>query len=180
MKFGTRELVFVVLLMAIPVGAWWFVFKPRNERNQQLLSQVEARRAKLRQVNQATATVGDLKREIGELREAIGYFQSKLPDEKEIEKVLREMWTLAEANRMTPKSIRPSSGGKPQFGKVGNHSEQVIAVKLEGSFRGLYSFLQDLENQPRITRILDMTVVPKRGSDEMVVTFTMVIFFERN
>ena len=30
MKFGLREIVFVVLLMAIPVGAYWFVFRPQN------------------------------------------------------------------------------------------------------------------------------------------------------
>ena len=33
MKFGLREMIFVGLLMLIPVGAWWFVFRPQNTEN---------------------------------------------------------------------------------------------------------------------------------------------------
>ena len=30
MKFTMRELVFVFVLMGIPVGTWWFAFRPLN------------------------------------------------------------------------------------------------------------------------------------------------------
>jgi type IV pilus assembly protein PilO len=183
MKFGLREMVFIVLLMAIPLSAWWFVFKPRDAHNVEAARQIEAKRAKLRQLNRATATLGDLKGEITDLEEAIGYFRSKLPHEKEIEKVLREIWTLAQANDMQATSIKPSPNEGNTFGGEGKYSEQLIAVQLKGSFMGLYAFLQDLENQPRITRILDMTISRVRGndSDNPVVTakFTMTVFFEK-
>jgi hypothetical protein len=45
MKFGLREMVFIVLLMAIPVSAWWFVFKPRDEHNTEATQQIEAKRS---------------------------------------------------------------------------------------------------------------------------------------
>jgi Tfp pilus assembly protein PilO len=183
MKFGLREMVFIVLLMAIPVSAWWFVFKPRDEHNTEATQQIEAKRSKLRQLNHATATLGNLKGEIQDLEEAIGYFRSKLPHQQEIEKVLREIWTLAQANDMTARSIHPSRQPGNTFGGGSKYSERLIAIQLKGSFMGLYSFLQDLENQPRITRILDMTVSRSRnsgeGTPEVTASFTMTVFFEK-
>ena len=30
MKLGAREIAFLVVLAAVPVAAWFFVFQPRN------------------------------------------------------------------------------------------------------------------------------------------------------
>ena len=30
MKFFTRQTAFIMILLAVPLGAWTFVFKPRN------------------------------------------------------------------------------------------------------------------------------------------------------
>ena len=42
MKFGIREIVFMVVLAAIPVGAWWFVFRPSNARNARMLAEIDS------------------------------------------------------------------------------------------------------------------------------------------
>ena len=144
-----------------------------------MLRQIEARQERLRELNQATATLGDLKKEIASLEEAIRFFQSKLPNEKEMDKVLREVWRLAEANHLATKSIRTL----PVDDKVAaaGPREQPIAVQLEGDFRGFYGFLQALENQPRIMRINSMTVGKLKDAPEGQVqaAFNMSIFFER-
>ncbi len=185
MKFGIREIVFIAMLLAIPVGAWQFVFRPQDARNKEMMGQIEAKQVRLAQLNRATATIGNLKGEIGELEGAIAFFRSKLPSEKEIDKVLKEIWLLAEANDLRTKSIRPQTGnaGK-RLAAGGRHSEQPIVVQLEGDFMGLYSFLQALENQPRITRVtqINLSAAGGRGRPAGYVsaTFTMSIFFERS
>ena len=160
MKFGLREIVFVVLLMGIPVGAWWFVYRPSGASVVQMRKQIEAKQAKLRELNQATATIGDLRKQITSLEEAVAYFQSKLPSEKKIDSVLREIWLLAEGNDLVTKNIktleRNNSGGSALAGA--EHAEQPIALQFEGEFLGYYAFLLALENQPRITRIHSMTL----------------------
>jgi len=182
MKLGLREIIFIMLLMGIPVGAYVFVFRPQNARNAEMLQQIEARQARLRELNNATATIGDLKKEIASLEEAINFFQSKLPNEKEMDKVLQEIWRLAEQNQLVAKSVRtlPSSEQTEMTGIGGPH-EQPITVKLEGSFHGFYSFLQALENQPRIMRVSQMTIEKLRNAPEgqVGVIFDMSIFFER-
>jgi len=183
MKIGLREVVFVILLMGIPIGAWWFVFRPRNAREAEIRSQIEAKQAKLQALNHATATLGNLKKEIDSLEKAVAFFHSKLPNEKEIDKVLQEIWRLAESSQLTTKSIRvvdKASRNLP-VAAGGGYAEQPISVQLEGSFLGLYTFLQALENQPRIMRIHNLSVTKsKKGPEGHVeASFVMSIFFEQ-
>ena len=182
MKFGVREIVFVVLLMGIPVASWWLVFRPQNARRDQMCQQIEAKQGRLRELNRATATIGDLKKRIGKLQKAMASFRSKLPGQKEIDKVLQEVWNLAELNDLRTKSIRTLKHNKNTelLSRPGSYRAQPIAVSLEGSFLGFYSFLQALENQPRIMRVRKMALVKvKKGPPgNMQADFTMTIFFE--
>ncbi len=180
MKLGMRELVFALVLMAIPLGAWQFIFKPRNQADQEARAQIEVKQQRLRAVNYATANIGDLQKEISSLQSAIEYFQSKLPNEKEIDKVLQEVWQMAERSQLVTKSIRTlQRTGAPR--DAGGPNEQPISMQLEGDYMGLYAFMQALENQPRIMRIRSMTVrKPDKGPQGAVqATFIMSIFFEQ-
>lgn len=184
MKFGLRETIFIVLLMLIPVGAWWFVFRPQNARNAEMHRQIETRQAKLRKINKTAATIGDLEKQIESLSEAIGYFKSKLPDEKEIDKILQEIWILAESNDLQAKSVRTRLRKSKQSGFLAEDSEQAeqpIVVQLVGDFRGFYAFLLALESQPRIMRIRTMNLEKKDKCPPGYVSaeFEMSIFFER-
>ena len=181
MKLGLREAIFVLLLMCIPVGAYLLVFRPQNLRNARMIRDIEARQARLRELNQATAAIGDLKKEISSLEDAVKFFQSKLPNAKEIDKVLREVWQLAEANQLVTKSIRTISGNdRSMSAELGGLHEQPIDMQLEGDFRGFYTFLQSLENQPRVMRISKMMMEKaKSGEGQVQVRFDMTIFFEK-
>ena len=41
MRFGFRELIFLVVLLAVPVASWWYVFKPRNTEIAQARMEIE-------------------------------------------------------------------------------------------------------------------------------------------
>lgn len=184
MKFTMRELVFVIVLMGIPVGTWWFVFRPLNACDVEVRRQIDVKRSKLEILNRTAGTIEDRQREIGALEEAIAKLEAKLPSKKEIDKVLREIWDLAEKNSLTTKSIRPLRPNSENSitGGVGPHTEQPISVQLEGDFQGFYGFLQALETRPRIMRIKKLSI--EKISDEdfpagyIQANFVMSIFFE--
>lgn len=183
MKLGLRELTFFVLLLAIPVGAWWFVFKPRSLRVAEETQQIEAKRAKLAALNYATAGIGDLEHEIEELTQAVAFFQDKLPQQEGMPLVLQETWRLAEANDLTAKAIRTQAlnSGVQVTDPSGPYAEQPILMELEGDFAGLYSFLLELENKPRITRIHQMRLEKDAQAEgRMRAQMVMSIFYERN
>ena len=183
MKFGAREIVFTLLLTLIPVGTWWFVLRPSSQRNTDMLSQISVKQGKLRELNRATGTIGDLKGEIASLEKAVSYFQSKLPNEKEIDKVLNEVSLLAQANHLTTKKIGTlgRTTEKSLLSLSASQSEQPIEMQLEGDFAGFYVFLQALENQPRIMRVTQMVLkkLDKGPEGAMKAEISMSIFFER-
>ncbi len=185
MKFGLREMIFLGVLMILPVAAWWFDFRPRNKHNADMLEQIQAKQSRLQELNRVTAQLGDLKQEIADLEEAIGFFESKLPSEKEIDKVLKEVWKTAEENDLTAKSIRTSSKthSADSFTNPGGpHAEQPIVMVLQGDFMGFYAFLQALERQPRIMRIASMTLTKPEKKDlpegTMEAEIELSVFFE--
>lgn len=184
MKLGLREAVFVVLLMAIPVVAWWSIFRPQAEVDRRTMQQIEAKRQSVAQLNATTAMIGDMESEIAALERGIVALESKLPGEMEIDKVLREITRLAERNQLATPEFRVARErmGQPAFADPdAPHVEQPIKLKLTGDYRGFYAFLLSMEAQDRIMRIRDMTLKrPERMQEGFVeADLELAVFFER-
>jgi len=180
MRFGIREILLCALLIATPAAGWALVFKPANRRHGEMRRQVSDKQARLRKLSHVMGTVGSLQTEIAELTKAIVYFRAKLPGKKGIHKVLRGTWQLAKNNGLITKSIRTIPRGETNLYATGSQSEQPVQVHLEGEFEGFYSFLQALENQPRIMRISRMSIKRPQDTAEgyISVTFDMTVFFD--
>jgi len=183
MRIGPREIISVVLLTTIPLSAWWFVFRPNDERTDQMLQDTDAKRAKLNRLNEASRTIGDLKQEIALLGEAIDVLHSKLPNEREIDKVLEQIWELAKQNQLNPRSVETLNRDSDRAftTSASTHAEQPVAIRVDGDFLGFYTFLQELERRARIMRIQKLTLrksaTGPEGSAEA--DFVMSIFFEK-
>ena len=176
-----RQGVLVSLLLGMVVGAWYFVFRPRDREDQEMRLQIAAKQKQLQKLNRATATIGNLKDEIANLEKAIEFFRSKLPSEKEVDKVLEEVWRLAEANNLTTKGIYTArrTSASPFVPEGSSQNEQPITMGFEGEFLGFYTFLQALESQPRIMRVRSIGLECLDGKPGRVkAELEMSIFFE--
>jgi type IV pilus assembly protein PilO len=174
MKLGLRELVILSVMLALLGGSYFFIFNKANVKRTQMVSEIQQKQTALNNLRNATAGIEDLNRKIDELSKAIEFFESKLPQEKEIDTILKEVWQIAEANSLqtrTVKTLRSERGP--------NYSEQPIQMSLQGDFNGYYSFLLALEKLPRITRINEMNLQKVNDRDgEMTAQMTLSIFFE--
>ena len=173
MKFGPRELILAGVLVAM-LACSFLVFRQANQKREQRMADVESKVKALDQLRSATAGIDDLGRKIAELEQAITFFESKLPAEKEMDKILKEVWQLAEANSLETRTIKTQ---RPE--KSANYSEQPIVLNFAGDFNGFYAFLLQLEKLPRITRISQMKL--EKISDhegEMQAQMTLCIYFE--
>ena len=63
MRLGIREIAFIVLLIVIPVGAWWFAFRPAMSREAAMMVRIEVQQEGLRELNRATAPIGDVEQD---------------------------------------------------------------------------------------------------------------------
>src|SRR6476469_2707038 len=174
MKFGIREIVFVVVMLGLIGSTNYIFFSKANVKKQELLKEIHDRQAALSNLQQATAGIDDLNHKIDDLQKAITFFESKLPQEKEVDKILKEVWQMAEANSLQTKTIKTL---KTERGP--NYSEQPIDMSLAGDFNGFYAFLLQLEKLPRITRVSQMKLEKINERDgEMTAQLTLSIFFE--
>jgi len=174
MRFGFRELLFVLLMIGLLASSYFFVFRKANEKQQALRSDIAAKEKQLADLRRSTVGIGDLSRRIAELEKAIAFFESKLPQEKEMDKILREVWQLAQANRLQTKTIKTLKAER-----FSGYWEQPIQMSLVGDFAGFHAFLRQLYALPRITRINQLSLGKMMEADgQMQVQMTVSIFFE--
>src|SRR5688500_3746322 len=175
MRFGLREGIFLLALLAMPVAAYLFVFEPRGTRRAQVTQEIMQKEKKLAQLEAATQSISDLGGEIDRLSGAIRLFEQKLPAEREVEVVLKEVWELAARQKLTPKNSRtemPVAAAK--------YAVLPIKITIVGDFDGLYSFTLELNKLSRITRMPKMSITKAKPATEGQVQADIVlsIFFE--
>ena len=135
---------------------------------------LEEKTKALTDLEKATAGVADVDRKVEELQEAIKFFEKKLPQERDIDQILKEVWNMAEKNQLTTKTIKTM---KSQRGAT--YSEQPIEMTLSGNFNGFYEFLLKLERLPRLTRVSQLNLDKIGGKEgEMEAKLVLSIFFE--
>jgi Tfp pilus assembly protein PilO len=174
MKFGFRELLFFVVMLGFLASTYFFVFAKANQKRAALQTEIQRKQQALADLKQSTTGIDDLNKKIKDVEAAIAFFESKLPQEKEFDKILKEVSQMAEANSLQTKTVRTLKQERSS-----NYSEQPIQMTLSGNFNGFYLFLQQLEKLPRITRITSMSLQKIQERDgEMQATMTLSIFFE--
>lgn len=174
MKLGVRELLFLCVMVGLLACTYLFVFKKSAARRDDLKAEIERKETALANLKQATAGVEDLNKMVSDLEQAIKFFDSKLPQEREVDKILKEVWQLAEANTLTTKTIKTMKAETNA-----SYNELPIQLALSGNFYGYYSFLQQLEKLPRITRVTHMNLTKINDRDgDMQAQMTLSIFFE--
>lgn len=175
MRFGIREILFMMVLLALPVAAFYLVFQPRNVQITEAKAEIVRKEAKLQTLAEATAGIGDIEAEIAKLTDAIEHFQGMLPTDREVETLLREVWDLAAEHQLTAKSVRPD-----KIVPAAQYAELPIKMVIIGDFDGFYSFVQDIEKLPRITRMPNINITKQRQDEAGVVQaeLTLSIFFE--
>ena len=175
MKFGVRELLFVVVMLGLLACSYLLVFKKAAERRATMEAAIVNKQKALADLDRATAGISDVNKKIEELQKAIEFFEAKLPQEKEIDKVLREVWQMAENNQLTVKTIKTLRSQRSS-----NYSEQPIELTLVGDFKdSFYAFMLQLEQLPRLTRVTKMDLKKLSERDgQMEAQMTLSIFFE--
>jgi type IV pilus assembly protein PilO len=174
MKLGIREILFFGLMAGLLACSYLFVFKPAAEKRLARQGEMEQKRQALMNLRQSTAGISDLERKIDEVEKAIKFFESKLPQEREIDKILTEVSQMAEQNALQTKTIKTLRSERNA-----GYSEQPIQMGLSGDFKGFHNFLRQLEKMSRIVRVQQMKldkITTREG--EMQAQMTITIYFE--
>ncbi len=174
MTSSIKKFVFFILVLGVAVVAYKYMIKPANKNLEDYRARVEAKAAKLTELEKTTAAAEDLSKQLVQLQEAIKFFESKLPPTIEIDKVLGDVTLIAQKQGLRPKTIRTMTK-KDNSGYV----EQPLKMELVGDFNSFYSFLLELEKLPRIMKIRELKLEKKKEYEgQIAATFVVSIFFQ--
>jgi Tfp pilus assembly protein PilO len=176
MRGSVRILLTLVGVVAIAAATTYFAALPMLKKSEADRAAIEARHAQLVKLERVARRINDLQEEVKRLEQALAFFEDRLPQEREVDVILREFWLIAEAKSMTPRSIRTAA---PET--RARYCSQPITLSLEGPFEGFYEFLLGLERLPRITKIRQMQLIKSPMKEGVVqAELVMDIFFEKS
>src|SRR5690606_17152540 len=85
----------LAVLLALPLASWWLLFRPQNAEINQAKREIEHKRSVLQKVQETTARTKDLQRENEDIRKQIENIEARLPSNKELDTVVRQVSDLA-------------------------------------------------------------------------------------
>jgi type IV pilus assembly protein PilO len=171
-----RKAVFFILLLGVAIVGYQYMIKPANEHLAEAKNRVDEKFAQLAKFQQASAAAEDLNKQLGQLQEALGVFESRLPPKSQIHEVLEQVTVIAQKEGLHPKTIRTLKN-KNNSGYI----EQPLKMELVGNFSSFYSFLLELENLPRIMKIRELKLEKEtKNEGQIAANFIVSIFFQNN
>ncbi len=174
MKFGLRELLFLVVLIGMPISAYFFVLKPLNRDIEKAKREIAVKERDLEKIEQAQARTDDLERENEELVIAISTVEGRLPNSKEVDVILEQVAELARKSRL---DLRKVETLKPL--QMAGYMEQPLKMSIAGDFDDFYKFMLSVENLDRITRLPEMKMEKSQKQDgAMEATVNLSIYFQ--
>ena len=169
-----RKAVFFLLLVGVAFVGYQYMIKPANARLAESKGRVDEKLAQLAKFQEASSAAEDLTKQLDQLKEAMEFFESKLPPKSQIHEVLEQVTVIAQKQGLKPKTIRTLEK-KNNSGYI----EQPLKMTLEGDFGSFYSFLLELEKLPRIMKIRELELSKYDESNgEITADFIVSIFFQ--
>jgi Tfp pilus assembly protein PilO len=133
------------------------------------------RREQLVKLERVAQRINQCQTEIKRLEEALAFFEGRLPQQREMDVILRDVWRIAESKSLTPRAVRTGP-----LEVAARYNSQPITMNLEGRFTSLYEFLLGLERMPRITKVRQMQITKIPKTEGMIQVDLLVdIFFEK-
>ena len=153
MNHTIRQIAFFAVLLAVPLGAWAFVYRPRNSEIDMARADVDLKLMQLEELREVETINEDLETTLHHLEGALAELRARIPDAAGIEDVLRRIAEITQENRLVVRSFK-----REKTVSAAHYIELPMKTVIEGPYHGIHRFLIDLESMPRITRILDMTI----------------------
>lgn len=159
LKFGKdkKQTLFIgiVIFLAIVIAYGYIFFKPHAGELMALFSKLSDLKLQLSSAKTDIATKPMLEKTKASLLSKIDYYEKKLPEQKEIPKILESLSEIAIDAGVKIIAIKPaesSMGG-------GIYQEMPIQIKAKCGYHQLGIFINSLETGDRFMKVSDINVV---------------------
>lgn len=151
----TQRLLLIGLVSAGVLVGYYFLMNPLWEDKGRHEATLEKLQTDLKQKQLIAANRPKLEAEIKALEKELDVALVRLPEEKEIPKLLTQVNTLGQQNGLEFLLFRPSAPAKKGF-----YAEVPIEMRVEGQYHSLGGFLDRISKLERIVNVSDIKVTP--------------------
>ncbi len=169
-----RGLIAVVVVLAMAAAFYFFAYSPLTTQRTQLQATLTQRQARLKQMQEIAAQRVALEQEYATRQQRIEAIEAKLPPEREIPTLLRQMQAVAAESgvKLTllrpgpteapPSAQAPPAAQPPAPAQPAAQAQPYRQFRVELGFQGSYdkvvTFLRRLENFPRFIAMTQFTL----------------------
>ncbi len=169
-----RGLIAVVVVLAMAAAFYFFGYSPLTTQRTQLQATLTQRQARLKQMQEIAAQREALEQEYATRQQRIEAIEAKLPPEREIPTLLRQMQAVAAESgvkltllRPGPTEAPPSAQAPPAAqppapaqpaAQAQPYRQFRVELGFEGSYDKVVTFLRRLENFPRFIAMTQFTL----------------------
>lgn len=172
-----RIMLVLVLVAAMATVFYLFVYTPQAARYAGLVKERDARRTEVLRLKSLVETREAREREYNALAERIRLIEAKLPPEREIPRLIRQLQGVASELGIKLSLLRPgatqsgpvgvatgaaAAPGKPATPAAGPPRYQLFRLDLafEGTYADLIAYMGRLEDFPRFIVMTQVAVSP--------------------
>ncbi|HYL80033.1 MAG TPA: type 4a pilus biogenesis protein PilO [Candidatus Acidoferrum sp.] len=144
------------------LGAYvYLLMMPLWEQKDKLGGELQKLQSDLAQKRSVAANRPKLEAEIKELDKQLAAVLVKLPEEKDIPKLLTQINTLGQQSGLEFQLFRPSAPVRKGF-----YAEVPIDIRVEGQYHSLGGFLDRVSKLERIVNVADLKIAPIAGQQQ--------------
>jgi Tfp pilus assembly protein PilO len=160
---------------ALVVGFYGIVYRPNSQRLQDLDAQIGTKQRDLSSNKLRVQILPEVLQTVAGMQDRLARFDKKLPKQPELGPFINDITELSHQSGLRTKwEVVP---GVPQRADL--YAEWPIAIRCEGDFTNVYSFLRRAEQMQRLTRVKGIKV---RSADsgktgKVQVELSMNIYF---
>ena len=140
----------------------WLLMWPLWEQKEKLARELSRLQTEVAQKRSIAANRVKLEADIKELDKQLAVALVKLPEEKDIPRLLTQINTLGQQNGLEFLLFRPGAPARKGF-----YAEVPIDVRVEGQYHSLGSFLDRVSKLERIVNVSDIKISPLSGQQQL-------------
>jgi Tfp pilus assembly protein PilO len=162
---GLLFLIALICLLAI---------RPATLRLEAIGAHVASQRSQLQAAQARLAALPQDVQETERLRLRVEHFDKRLPRHEDLPQLIGDMTQMSRRASLSKLEWRPEA----TLRRTDQYTELPIEFTFQGDFLSVFSFLSDVEDMQRLTRLQKLDLQAKDGMDGQVdVQLTMNIYF---
>ena len=156
-------------------GFYLFSYRPQTQKLAEFHDRFELKQRELHDNEIRTINLPEFEQSVRKLQLKLDKFDQRLPRQQELGQFIRDINRLSQQSMLRPFNVEYPAA--PQHTEL--FAELPIQLKFEGDFPSVFSFLRQMEQMQRLTRVRTLEVKVKDGptGGQVSVDLSMSIYF---